>query len=848
MSSPNHFTKLKVAFGYLVLTALLFISIGYIYREMQSLTGRSDDETILSQRRHVTNQIISQLYQAEVIGQSLSTGQLGQYHRYKSAMKQANQAVDSLRTLLTDSMQLARLDTVEMLFLEKGRNMRNLLRAIQDGGTDKIYKEHIDELIAEQDSLLSLPHVRRKVITHTNSYVIRKKPKSFFKRLGEVFAPGKGDSTQVSNVVQEEYTDTLTEAYSPADTVATLLKDIQNRVTYTHQERMETVNRRTQSLRLSGLKLSQKVNQLLSTIEEEEQVLAQNKHIQEENIRQSSIRTVAGIAISAVVLAALFLILIWRDITRSTHYRRELEKAKRRAEDLLVAREKLMLTITHDIKAPVGSILGYTDLLERITTEERQRFYLDNMQSSANHLLSLVNSLLDYHRLDAHKMDINQVAFNPHQLFDTIYISFKPIATAKQLELNYECGKPLDRVFLGDPFRIRQIAENLLTNALKFTAQGNITLFAALENGQLHFSVSDTGCGISPEEQKRIFQEFTRLHNAQGQEGFGLGLAITRKLVSLLKGDIQIESEQGKGSSFHVYLPLTEAPASATISAPLTAVPPISGSTDTLSKTTVTATTPLQLILIDDDRIQLQLTVAMLERPGIKVTCCEHPEELFKKLEEKQYDALLTDIQMPAMNGFDLLKAIRALEAPQARTLPVIAITARSDMDETHFRSQGFSGCLHKPFTVNELLTAISQATSKEIPAEAQERIPETTPVSSAAPVAGKSTLNFAALTAFSEDDPQAAAQIIRTFISETKKHREQMEQALARKDMASITAIAHKLLPLFTMLGAARCIPLLTWLEERRGTNKVTGEAAEKIRFVLKEITEVIQEGEEQF
>lgn len=848
MSSPNHFTKLKVAFGYLLLTVLLFVSIGYIYREMQSLTGRSDDEAILSQRRHVTNQIISQLYQAEVIGQSLSTGQLGQYQRYKSAMEQANQAVDSLRTLLTDSMQLARLDTVEMLFLEKGRNMRNLLRAIQDGGTDKIYKEHIDELIAEQDSLLSLPHVRRKVITHTNSYVIRKKPKSFFKRLGEVFAPGKGDSTQVSNIVQEEYTDTLTEAYSPADTVATLLKDIQNRVTYTHQERMETVNRRTQSLRLSGLKLSQKVNQLLSTIEEEEQVLAQNKHIQEENIRQSSIRTVAGIAITAVVLAALFLILIWRDITRSTHYRRELEKAKRRAEDLLVAREKLMLTITHDIKAPVGSILGYTDLLERITTEERQRFYLDNMQSSANHLLSLVNSLLDYHRLDAHKMDINHVAFNPHQLFDTIYISFKPIATAKQLELNYECGKPLDRVFLGDPFRIRQIAENLLSNALKFTAQGNITLFAALENGQLHFSVSDTGCGISPEEQKRIFQEFTRLHNAQGQEGFGLGLAITRKLVSLLEGDIQIESEQGKGSSFHVYLPLPEAPASTTVSDTSPAVPPISGSTDTLSKTTVTATTPLQLILIDDDRIQLQLTAAMLERPGIKVTCCEHPEELFKKLEEKQYDALLTDIQMPAMNGFDLLKAIRALEAPQARTLPVIAITARSDMDETHFRSQGFSGCLHKPFTVNELLTAISQATSKEIPTEAQERIPETTPVSSAAPVAGKSTLNFAALTAFSEDDPQAAAQIIRTFVSETKKHQEQMEQALARKDMASITAIAHKLLPLFTMLGAARCIPLLTWLEERRGTNKVTGEVAEKIRFVLKEITEVIQEGEEQF
>lgn len=847
MSLPNRSTKLKVAFGYLLLTALLFISIGYIYQEMQSLTGTSDDEAILSQRRHVTNQIISQLYQAEVIGQSLSTGQLGQYYRYKSAMKQANQAVDSLRVLLTDSIQLARLDTVTLLFMEKERNMRNLLKAIQDGGTDKIYKQHIDELIAEQDSLLSLPHVRKKVITHTNSYVIRKKPKSFFKRLGEVFAPGKADSTQVSNVIQEEYTDTLTEAYSPADTVVTMLKDIQNRVTDTHQERMEMVNRRTQSLRLSGLKLSQKVNQLLSTIEEEEQALVQHKHIQEEQIRQNSIRTMAGIAIAAVVLAVFFLILIWRDITRSNHYRRELEKAKRRAEDLLVAREKLMLTITHDIKAPVGSILGYIDLLKRITTEKRQYFYLENMQSSANHLLSLVRSLLDYHRLDAHKMDINHIAFNPHQLFDTIYVSFKPMATAKQLELNYKCGEPLNRIFTGDPFRIRQIAENLLSNALKFTRQGSITLQAALENGQLHFSVSDTGCGISEEEQQRIFQEFTRLHNAQGQEGFGLGLAITRKLVLLLEGDIKLESEQGKGSSFHVYLPLPDGPANPNATSANMPVPqPKENTIGGIPLEKTDADHPLQLLLIDDDRIQLQLTTAMLERPGVIVTCCEHPEKLFTLLKEKKFDVLLTDIQMPAMNGFDLLQTIRALDVLQARILPVIAITARSDMDEDYFRSQGFAGCLHKPFTVNELLTTISRITLKDIPSAVQQSIPGITQPEAPLPDVQQGPLNFQALTAFSEDDPEAAAEIIRTFISETEKNRKQMEKALAEKDMKGISATAHKLLPLFTMLGATRSIPALRWLEEKRGTTDITTEVTEKTALILNEIRKVIQEAEE--
>lgn len=493
MSLPNRSTKLKVAFGYILLTALLFISIGYIYQEMKSLSGTGDDEAILSQRRHVTNQIISQLYQAEVIGQSLSTGQIEQYYRYQRAMKQATTALDSLRTLLTDSIQLARLDTVGMLFMDKERNMRNLLKAIQDGGTDILYKQHIDELIAQQDSLLSLPHVRKKVITHTNSYIIRKKPKSFFKRLGEVFSPGKADSTQVNNVIQEEYTDTLTEAYSPADTVVTMLKNIQSRVTDTQQERMEMVN---------------------------------------------------------------------------------------------------------------------------------------------------------------------------------------------------------------------------------------------------------------------------------------------------------------------------------------------------------------HLILIDDDRIQLQLTTAMLERPGVTVTCCHHPEELLNQLKEKRFDVLLTDIQMPAMNGFDLLKAIRTLDTSWVQTLPVIALTARSDMDENYFCSHGFAGCLHKPFTINELFTAIFQVTGKDVPATGNPT-PHIAPAKENHPQ--QETLDFSALTAFSEDDPEAASEILRTFISETKKNRECMEEALAKKNMEDITAIAHKLLPLFTMLGATRCIPALTWMEQRRGTTEIGEEAIEKTNFIIEEIEKVIDEAKKQ-
>ena len=253
---------------------------------------------------------------------------------------------------------------------------------------------------------------------------------------------------------------------------------------------------------------------------------------------------------------------------------------------------------------------------------------------------------------------------------------------------------------------------------------------------------------------------------------------------------------------------------------------------------------PIHLILIDDDRIQLQLTTAMLERPGVTVTCCHHPEELLNQLKEKRFDVLLTDIQMPAMNGFDLLKAIRTLDTSWVQTLPVIALTARSDMDENYFCSHGFAGCLHKPFTINELFTAIFQVTGKDVPATGNPT-PHIAPAKENHPQ--QETLDFSALTAFSEDDPEAASEILRTFISETKKNRECMEEALAKKNMEDITAIAHKLLPLFTMLGATRCIPALTWMEQRRGTTEIGEEAIEKTNFIIEEIEKVIDEAKKQ-
>ena len=820
-------TSTKIAFGYILLICLLFGAIGYIHQQMTLLTTPTGLEETISNRRKTTHQIVTQLYEAEIIGQTLRTGRLNEYPKYKRAMKEASALIDSLQQLLTDTLQQMRLDTVRSLLRNKEQNMVLVLEAMKQSPTDELYRQQLDSLIMQQDSILSSTHVRRRVVTHRNSYTIHHKPKKFFRRLADVFSPGKPDSTQVDNIIQEEYTDTIDEAYNPVDTIATMLTSIQHKVFQTRQESMRTLDARINQLRIAGGRVSQRVNQLLDNIEDDEQKAMEVRIAHEQDIRQQAAWTMATIAILAVLLVLIFFTIIWRDITRSNHYRKELEKAKLYAENLLVAREKLMLTITHDIKAPAGSIIGYIDLLIRLVQDRRQQFYLHNMKSSANHLLDLITSLLDYHRLEAGKMDIHPVTFNPHELFESIYTSFLPGAEKKQLTLNFEENIPRTLNLEGDPFRIRQIAENLISNALKFTSQGSITIQVDYEQNRFTFRVEDTGCGMSIQEQQRVFQAFTRLQSAQGQEGFGLGLSITKKLVELLNGEITIESAPGKGSMFQVVLFLPKV-----TKAPITQV-------ETLSDDKK----QWRILLIDDDRIQLNLTEVMIYDlfnhaqhsipPVIK--CCTQPEELFKLIASETFDIVFTDIQMPAMNGFELLQKLRSLDVPQAKNIPVIAITARSDMDETDFCTQGFAGCLHKPFNQTELL--------KIFKTHMQEDWKGNTVQTDSKPSDTECTYNFSPLTAFSGDDPAAAHEILETFIGESTKNYERMKQALSNKDMADLCNVAHKMLPTFTMIEARKAIPALQWLEFHRGNTDLSDEARQHADEALSCIADVIKE-----
>ena len=835
-------TSSKIAFGYILLIGLLIGSVKYIYTQLNVLSERTELEMGMNYRRQTTHKIISKLYEIEIIGQTLHLGKSKDYKIFQNKMKEVQLSIDTLQTLLTDTMQCHRLDTLRALLKYKSNNTKAVIKALKQTPTDLIYQQQFDSLLTQQDSMLNSSHVRRRIITHHNTYTIHHKPKGFFKRIADVFVPGKTDSTEVSNLVQEEFVDTLEEAYNPIDTIASMLTDIHNKVLKTRQEEIRTLDRYINRLRMAGSDLSRRVNQLLETIEHEEQEAVKRKIVHEQEVRTHATWTLAIITTLAIILSLAFFTIISHDLTRSNHYRKELEKAKLYAENLLVAREKLMLTITHDIKAPAGSIIGYLDLLTRLIKDKRQLFYLNNMQSAAQHLLNLVTSLLDFHRLEAGKMDLSPVSFKPYQLLEDIYHCFLPLAEKKGIQLIYQPELSPTLTLEGDPFRLRQIVENLLSNALKFTSKGKITLCTDYQGNQFIISVSDTGCGMTEEEQLRIFTEFTRLHSARGQEGFGLGLSITRKLIDLQSGKISVQSNPGAGSTFTVSIPL-----------------PSYGSKDSVEEKEnwiLKGPKRLRFLLVDDDKIQMQLTEILLhqvcenhleQNTQIDICCCEEPEEVLSLLERENFDLIFTDIQMPAMNGFELLTAIRKLKNQETALTPIVAITARSDMDKEDFKQQGFAGMLQKPFNQTDLVSLLTDILSLQVQKEnenmdkqTEQDVVDATDSENNEPE--EIVANFTALTAFSEGDNEAAKEIINTFIAETEKNMGLIVQAMERDDTKALCEIAHKMLPTFTMLEIKSAISDLQWLENNRYADVTPDDASQRAQRILECAQSVIK------
>ena len=791
MSEQNGHITLKVIIGYLLLISIAVCAVVYIYNVIEQIAEEDEPDNKSREKVYLVTNTLSLLYESEALGQLVGV-QEGEIGYFNGTLDKALDNMDALRKLLHNPSLLAKVDTIERLIEQKRLNTGQLLETWKETNAERLYTRNIEKVIARKDTIVKQAEVQERVIIHQDSVVgPPKKTRGFFRRLADVFAPPKEDSTLVVNTTRQVVTDTLLNVFNPADTIVSVLKNLQDSVAVDRQLLIDELQERAADLRYSNSVITSRINQMLRGIEEEEMKASLERVRKKQDLLSQTSILIAGIAVLSLIVVVIFIIMITRDISHSQYYRQQLEKAKLYAEDLLHRREKLMLTISHDIRAPLSSIIGYIELLMRRHPDERQQYYLENMTGSADHILSLVNGLLDFHRLESGRMEIQQVPFSVKTLFNEIYTSFRPIAEAKGLEffLNLK-EEGMERIFMGDPIRIRQVVDNLLSNAIKFTQEGRVVLLVKLSitDCLLSITVSDSGPGIPDDEQEKIFGEFTRLSNTEKEEGFGLGLSITYKLIEVMGGTLSLQSVPGKGSDFTILMPLQESDVQALPAEPVA---------NDEGEVRLFAGRDIFCLLVDDDPLQLALTEEFLKRNHVQVSCCTDPFSVPGILQNTSFDAVITDIQMPGMDGYRLLHTIRTSGIPGTDTIPVIALSASVANEHTHYLEAGFTGFLNKPFTAKQLIALLNKLLSTDIREEAS------------------ASLDFSSLTAFAGEDKEASASIIRTFVEETGKNIAVLQQSLAAGDRIRAGKMSHKLIPLFTMLGASDLVVQLRILEK---------------------------------
>lgn len=792
MAGPNGHITLKVILGYLLLVAMAVGSVVYIYDVIGKIAEEQTPDSLSRKKVYLVTNTLSLLYESEALGQLIGMPQ-GQISHFNRTLNKAIHNMDTLSTLVSPDLS-PKIDKIKALIEQKRRNTRVLLDTWKETNTEHLYNQNIEKVIARQDTVIKQLDVQERVIVRQDSVVspIVKKPRGFFRRLADVFSPPKVDTTLVLNTTRQVVTDTLVRAFNPSDTIVSVLNNLRDSVADQRKLLMDRLLERAAVLRYDNSVITSRINQMLRDIEEEEMNVSLERIQKKQDLLSETSVLIGGIAIAALVVVVIFIIMITRDISRSQYFRQQLEKAKLYAEDLLHKREKLMLTISHDIRAPLSSIIGYIDLSLGRRPDERQRYYLENMAGSADHILSLVNGLLDFHRLESGQMEIQAVPFDVRILFNEIYGSFKPIADAKGLDfiLNMK-EEGLEFLYSGDPIRIRQVVGNLLSNAIKFTRKGRVVLIVKLVDDftRLVVIVCDSGPGIPKEEQEKIFGEFARLSGTEKEEGFGLGLSITRKLIELMGGELTLESVPDKGSDFTVNLPLEKSDVQ---SLPVNSLPE-----ETVEVVPESNGRDIHCLLVDDDPLQLALTEEYLKQHHVLVTCCTDSSSVIELFGQASFDVVVTDIQMPGVDGYQLLDIIRKSGIPGTDTVPVVALSASLENEHNHYLEAGFTGFLNKPFTAEQLITLLNKLLAVDIHTNTS---------------AG---LDFTSLTAFAGDDKEASASIIRTFTEETGKNLTLLEEALNTMDRESAAKVSHKLLPLFTMLGATTLVPLLRMLDK---------------------------------
>lgn len=544
---------------------------------------------------------------------------------------------------------------------------------------------------------------------------------------------------------------------STSATLHALNKELQSM----QEERQETIDTYADSLRRHNKALNRKLRTLIATMDDQTERILTEKEQHLEASYNRSVRIITWLIVSAIVLLVISYLIIQRDLREKARTKKRLEETIKQNTALLEMRKNIILTISHDIRAPLNIISGNAELAMDTRERKRRNIYLDNIGIVCRHVVHLLNNLLDVYRLNEAKEIRNDVPFNLHELLERTASGFSHVVNNKGIRFDCDFRDTEVRLY-GDADRIEQIIDNLLTNAVKFTESGTISFNVSYHSGQLVMEVKDTGIGMTEETLSRIFRPFERLTSQSNADGYGLGLPITQGLVNLLDGTIEVTSSIDRGSTFRVTLPLPETDE------------PLVGENRMLP---CPEHLPHNVLVIDDDGMLRDVIKEMLERNGVPCTVCSTAKEVVSSMRCKDYDLLLSDIQMPGTNGFDLLTLLRSSNIGNSRTIPVIAMTARGDKEKDAFLDVGFTACIYKPFSSSELLGLLS--TIKRCRKDDGQDI------------------DFSIMLSEVSDK----VKLLRSFIIQSEKDMEELSAGMNDCDRHKLRETVHRMQPMWELL-----------------------------------------------
>lgn len=711
------------------------------------------------------------------------------------------------------------------LLKEEQKNLKQLSDAMAGKSTSNYLQDKVKSLNTGKDSIVVHSKAPQTHEAKKTTVEVMKTRRGFFRRLADAFKKEHAETLSIKQDSNRAIIDSITTPVNVAENVANILDQIDKKEKVATQDHKESINKEMEDLKIVSTKLALRSAKQLSDVHQRERDSMQkaiNKAMAARRQLLWQIGLLTLITLFAIIVMIWF---IWRDARKERIYRENLEAANEEIQRIMNQRERLLLTITHDIKAPAASISGFIDLMKEYVKEAQGIECLQNIKNSAAHLSRLVASLLDYHQLENGLMKVQPVSFSPTQLVKESVEGMRLRAEEKGLAISYEMTMGMKKeanqenetdkeLFLADAFRIRQILDNLVSNAIKYTDHGSVNIEARVSKimGKLTLtmSVKDTGKGMTDEEKRKVFQAFTRLKSAQGIEGTGLGLSITQELVSLLGGEILLRSTLGKGSNFIVTLPIEPAPKDDSQEDIKQTSDHQEAKDSDNKKKAQQEFANHKVLILDDDKLQLQLLQEMLRRiagDSWQVFACNHVIDALTILHNEQPALMLMDIEMPEMNGTEMITHINHTN------MTVIAMTAHDTSIREQLIKAGFDDCLFKPFSIEKLSAILG------IDSEPQS--------------------HFDALLAFAEGDEEAAKEILNTVKQELAEHLKNLKEAM-EEDSLSIDKIgkaAHKLLPIASMMQMS-CLEELKALSPEH----IQENGEEEIRKKLKVVADCLQ------